>query len=206
MRYILNIFFIIIPGLLISQSDLNKKAIEYYESRIEIVESLQGGNSVGIEYIKAIDYLEELTKIKACYEIDFSQEPTKMTTNYIIQDWKNWLKQNQKNIYWDEKLKIALVTEDVNYLIKNPKEEYMKNFEILKINTLGDYINITEQRCAYDFFTKLVSRDSTDLEWNEKKQMVLNSELYFEKLIKWFDKNKEKLIWDKENQEVLIEK
>ncbi len=63
---------------------------------------IQGGKNIKQERIQeAVDFLEEITKIKCDKNLETVREPSER--NYI--DWKNWLEINKERIYWDEKQK-----------------------------------------------------------------------------------------------------
>ena len=187
-----------------AQDARNQKAVQHCWNKMSIVESIYVKDEAEPGYNDAIDFFEELTRIKACYEYDISQDPWKLTTKNIIEDWKKWLHLNQENIYWNENDNSVFVDDNVTYLEKDPKDEYLKYYEILRSNTFGEFINITDQRCAYSFFIELIPYESIDLEWNEERQLVLNTEEYFKKLTDWLNKNEANLIWDVESQKVTL--
>ncbi|WP_109435464.1 hypothetical protein [Aquimarina sp. AU119] len=210
---LLTILFLI-PILVLSQANLNEEAINYYKSNIKIVESLNKGYEVGKEYDLAIDFFEELTKVKSYHQYGFADQPEKYATKYVIKDWKKWLDLNLDIIYWDKKTNAIKATSKVKYLEKDPKKVFLENYDILKANTFGKHIDDTEFNHSIDFFIELIpfcnflNNLSPLIEIENDKVNIYKktTKSHFKKLREWYKLNKEKLIWNKMTQSVKIKK
>ena len=191
--------------MIYSQNIGNKKAVKFYNSQIQIIDSFERGNSAGAEYLEAIDFLENLTNVKPCYEWNIAQEPDKWSTNYILEDWKKWFELNKEIIVWDHDSQSIKFIAPVRYLEKKPKDEFLKYYNILESNIQGDYFNATELWCAFGFFhfTKLY-REITDFEDNQELDFHRPSNAYLKRLMKWYSENEQKLVWDIDKQEVVV--
>ena len=89
-----------------------KNAIRIVENHIKAVEAYfdpnqKGGKIFDISYLPSIEFLENLTGI-ACDKSN-SQENFLQPSRKNISEWKNWLKENKKKIYWNNNLKRVMV-------------------------------------------------------------------------------------------------
>ncbi|WP_339886782.1 hypothetical protein [uncultured Flavobacterium sp.] len=152
-----------------------------------------------------VEKLYKLTKVKSNYTEQFVSFPSPSKEN--IEDWENWYKLNKNNIYFDSKYKVIKVTENVKYIRKAPKKLYLTYVSIIRKMFDNQHYYVEE----FDYINQKLHRltDVSILDdelYSEENESFSYQEITFTKWKNWFELNKEKLVWDIENQEIKIKK
>ncbi len=198
------ILVLLISGDSLSQHNAGNNAYDFVNSKIKIIESFYEKGYADDELLKTIEYLETLTGIIPCLEYSIEQQPHKYTTTFILNDWKNWLELNRSNIDFDKNTGAIVFVNNAKQLEKNPKDEFLKYVEIIKNNMESDFYNLSELYCAHDYVVNLIGYDSNDLDWNDKKELVLPTQYFLERINLWYKENAAYLIWNKEKQMITL--
>lgn len=181
----------------------NNKAKEFYLTNISTIEDfITSGQSEGNNLDSSVSFLENLTGIKS-YSIEEYSGRLILPNSYNLEDWKKWYEMNKSNLVWNNK-ENTISTTKINPLIKNPKEEYQRYLNIVKIQSTNEDINLDELNYAIDNLTNITNLTSIDYDYDGNENLPTKNMIA--KWDDWYTQNSDSLIWDSQSQSVKIKK
>ena len=180
----------------------NKKARKEYKNYLRLIEKPK--YPIDIDSINyPVEKLYKLTKVKSNYSEQFVSFPSPNREN--IDDWKKWYKINKSNIYFDSKHNIIKVNKDVKYIYKDPKMLFLRYLNLIKKIDDKKYYVEKEFNYANEKLNRLTNISIyDDMIYAEEYETFIYQQITFDKWLDWFELNKDKLIWDIDNQEMSL--
>lgn len=180
----------------------NKKARKEYKNYLRLIE--KPNFPINIDSTNyPVEKLYKLTKVKSNYTEQFVSFPSPNREN--IDDWKKWYKINKSNIYFDSKHNIIKVNKDVKYIYKDPKMLFLRYLNLIKKIDDKKYYVEKEFNYANEKLNRLTNISIyDDMIYAEEYETFIYQQITFDKWLDWFELNKDKLIWDIDNQEMSL--
>ena len=180
----------------------NKKARKEYKNYLRLIEKPK--YPIDIDSINyPVEKLYKLTKVKSNYSEQFVSFPSPNREN--IDDWKEWYKINKSNIYFDSKHNIIKVNKNVKYIYKDPKILFFRYFNLIKKMDDKKYYDDQEFNYANEKLKRLTNISIyDDMIYAEECETYIYQRITFNKWLDWFELNKDKLIWNIDNQEMSL--
>lgn len=185
----------------LSNSD-NKKARKEYKNYLRLIE--KPSYPINIDSINyPVEKLYKLTKVSSNYTEQFVSFPSPNREN--INDWKKWYKINKNNIYFDSKHNIIKVNKNVKYIYKDPKILFLRYFNLIKKMDDKKYYDDQEFNYANEKLKRLTNISIyDDMIYVEEYEEFIYQQITFNKWLDWYELNKDKLIWNIDNQEMSL--